>query len=61
MSLIQIGLVDRTGKLDPGLVQTVAAALNVQATRDLPQFWGVQATVLSRWPSGARPNTSNSP
>ncbi len=46
MSLIQVGLVDKTGKLDAELVQTVAAALNVQVTRDLPQFWGVQATVI---------------
>ncbi|MGH3829181.1 MAG: hypothetical protein ACRDRS_01805 [Pseudonocardiaceae bacterium] len=46
MSLIQVGLVDKTGELDAGLVQTVAAALNVQVMRDLPQFWGVQATVL---------------
>ncbi len=46
MSLIQVGLVDVTGALDPELVQSVAAALNIQVTRDLPQFWPVSATVL---------------
>jgi len=46
MSLIQVGLVDKTGKLQPDEVQATAAALNIQVTRDLPQFWNVQATVL---------------
>jgi hypothetical protein len=46
MSVVQIGLVDTTSELDAELVQSVAAALNVQVTRDLPQFWAVQATVL---------------
>ncbi len=60
MSLIQIGLVDKTGSLDTDLVQAVAAALNVQVTRDLPQFWNLQATVLhlanaSKIPSGVWP------
>src|SRR5580704_14750432 len=45
MPIIQVGLVDTTGKLDPELVQSVAAALNIQVIRDLPQFWNVQATV----------------
>jgi hypothetical protein len=45
MSVIQVGLVDTTGKLAAELVQSVAAALNIQVTRDLPQFWNVQATV----------------
>jgi hypothetical protein len=45
MSLIQVGLVDTTGKIDVDLMHAVAAALNVQVTRDLPQFWPVQATV----------------
>jgi hypothetical protein len=45
MSIIQVGLVDTTGKLNPDLVQATAAALNIQVTRDLPQFWPVQATV----------------
>jgi hypothetical protein len=45
MSVIQVGLVDKTGKLDPALVQAAAAALNIQVMRDLPQYWNVQATV----------------
>jgi hypothetical protein len=45
MSVIQIGLVDTTGRLNPDLVQAAAAALNLQVIRDLPQFWPVQATV----------------
>jgi hypothetical protein len=59
MSLVQVGLVDKTGEMDPELVQSVAAALNVQVTRDLPQFWSVQATVISlsktKVPSGVWP------
>jgi hypothetical protein len=45
MSVIQIGLVDTTGSVNPELVQGAAAALNLQVMRDLPQFWNVQATV----------------
>ena len=45
MSVIQVGLVDTTGKLDPHLVQSAAAALNIQVMRDLPQFWNIKATV----------------
>jgi hypothetical protein len=45
MSVIQVGLVDKTGKLDPGLVEATAAALNIQVMRDLPQYWNVHATV----------------
>jgi hypothetical protein len=45
MSVIQVGLVDTTGQLDPKLVQATAAALNVQVIRDLPQYWSVTATV----------------
>jgi hypothetical protein len=45
MSLIQVGLVDKTGALDPQLVQATAAALNIQAMRDLSDIWNVQATV----------------
>ncbi len=60
MSLIQIGLMDTTGKIDPGMVQAVAAALNIQVTRDLPQFWNVQAGVqylphTTRVPAGVWP------
>ena len=59
MSLIQVGLLDKTGELDPGLLHSVAATLNVQVTRDLPQFWNIQATVSSlpksKVPSGIWP------
>jgi hypothetical protein len=46
MSVIQVGLVDTTGTIDAELVQSVAAALNIQVTRDLPQFWNISATVM---------------
>jgi hypothetical protein len=42
----QIGLMDTTGHIDTHLMQTVAAALNLQVTRDLPQYWPVHATVI---------------
>jgi hypothetical protein len=45
MSVIQVGLVDTTGKLDTQLVAATATALNVQVIRDLPQYWNVSATV----------------
>jgi len=45
MSLIEVGLVDKSGALDRNLVQATAAALNVQVVRDLPEYWNVQATV----------------
>src|SRR5690348_9694985 len=45
MSVIQIGLTDRTKSVDPQLLQSAAAALNIQVMRDLPQFWHVNATV----------------
>jgi hypothetical protein len=45
MSVIQVGLVDKTGELDAHLVQEAAASLNIQVMRDLPQFWNAQATV----------------
>jgi hypothetical protein len=47
MSLIQVGLVDKTGEIDSALMQAAAAALNIQVTRDLTQFWTVQATVTA--------------
>jgi hypothetical protein len=60
MSVIQVGLVDKTGKINPELIQSVAAALTIQATRDLPQFWNVQASVSyvsnpSKIPAGVWP------
>jgi len=45
MSLIQVGLADKTGAIDAELMQSVAAALTIQVTRDLPQFWNVQANL----------------
>ncbi len=45
MSLMQVGVVDKTGEIDPELMQATAAALNIQVTRDLTQFWNVQASV----------------
>jgi hypothetical protein len=45
MSVIQVGLVDKTAHLDPQLVQAAAAALNIQVLRDLANTWDVQATV----------------
>lgn len=45
MTVIQVGLVDMTGKIAAELVQSAALALNLQVTRDLPQFWPVSATV----------------
>jgi hypothetical protein len=46
MSVIQIGLVDTTGQIDPKLVQATSIAINLQVTRDLPQFWPTSATVI---------------
>jgi hypothetical protein len=45
MSVVQVGLVDKTGKLDTKLVEAAAAALNIQVMRDLSEIWSVQATV----------------
>lgn len=60
MSVIQIGLADKTGAIDPELIQSTAAALTIQVTRDLPQFWNVQASVrflpnASKIPAGVWP------
>jgi hypothetical protein len=60
MTVNQVGLVDTTGALDPELVRAAAAAINVQVTRDLPQFWHSHATVIylpnaKKVPSGVWP------
>ena len=60
MSVIQVGLIDKTGEVDARLVQATAAALNIQVMRDLPQFWNVHATVQylpdpKRIPAGVWP------
>ncbi len=46
MTVIQIGLVDTTQQISTDLVHAAAIALNLQVTRDLPQFWPVTATVM---------------
>ncbi len=45
MLQIRVGLVDMTGTVDARTMAAAAAAINVQVTRDLPQFWSVTATV----------------
>jgi hypothetical protein len=45
MLATKIGLVDTTGEVDSQTMAAVAAAINVQVTRDLPQYWTVNATV----------------
>lgn len=45
MLMVKVGLVDMTGKVDPHTMTAAAAALNIQVTRDLPQFWPISATV----------------
>jgi hypothetical protein len=45
MLQMKVGLTDTTGTIDAEMMTAVAAALNVQVTRDLPQFWPVSATV----------------
>lgn len=42
---IRIGLVDTTGTVDAGAMTAAAAALDIQVTRDLPQFWATIASV----------------
>lgn len=60
MNVIQVGLVDQTGNIDPELLHETAAALNIQVIRDLPQYWNIRATVLylphgKRIPTGVWP------
>src|SRR5579875_3028820 len=60
MTVVHVGPVDITGELDAELVQSAAAALNIQVTRDLPQYWPVTATVqylpdAGKIPSGVWP------
>jgi hypothetical protein len=45
MLQIKVGLVDTTGTVDPQVMAAAANALNIQVTRDLPQFWNISATV----------------
>jgi hypothetical protein len=43
MLQIKVVLVDATGEVAPDKMAAAAEALSVQVTRDLPQFWNVQA------------------
>jgi hypothetical protein len=43
--MIKVALVDMTGIVDTHAMATAAAALNIQVTRDLPQFWPITAAV----------------
>jgi hypothetical protein len=45
MLQIKLGLVDITGTVDPQVMAAAANALNVQVTRDVPQYWNISATV----------------
>jgi hypothetical protein len=45
MLAAKVGLVDTTGTIDTATLAAAAAALNIQVTRDLSQFWPVAATV----------------
>ncbi len=45
MLQMKVGLTDTTGTIDTQTMAAVAAALNIQVTHDLPQFWPVNATV----------------
>jgi hypothetical protein len=42
---MQVGLIDMTGKVNAETMAAVAAALNIQVTRDLSQYWPINATV----------------
>jgi hypothetical protein len=45
MLSVKVGLVDTTKTIDTQTMAAAAAALNIQVTRDLPQFWPVNASV----------------
>jgi hypothetical protein len=60
VSVIQIGLTDKTGKIDNELMQETAAALGIQVSRDVSPIWNVNATVQwlpnpKKIPSGVWP------
>lgn len=61
MSVTQVVLVDHTGKIDPNLLHSAAAALDIQVSQHLAPTWnGVNAQVsaapaLSALPNGAWP------
>jgi hypothetical protein len=45
MLQIKVVLIDTTGTIKTDTMTAAAEALNVQVTRDLPQFWNISATV----------------
>jgi hypothetical protein len=45
MLQIKVGLVDTTGAIDSRTMAAAAAAINTQVTRDLPQYWNINASV----------------
>jgi len=45
MSMIEIGLVDKTGRIPTTLMHAAARAMHTQVTRDLPKFWPIHAAV----------------
>ena len=45
MLQIKVGLMDTTGTVKPETMAAAAAALNIQVTRDLPQYWNINASV----------------
>jgi hypothetical protein len=45
MLQIKIGLMDTTRSISPDTMAAAAAALNIQVTRDLPQYWPINASV----------------
>jgi hypothetical protein len=47
MLQINLGIVDTTNSIHPTMLAETAAAINIQVTRDLPQFWPVSATVAT--------------
>jgi len=47
MLMLRVALVDKTGQVDFSELTAVAAAINVQAQRDLSPIWGVSASVAA--------------
>jgi hypothetical protein len=45
MTLIEVGLADKTGKISASLMRSAARALHVQVSRDLPKYWHIHAAV----------------
>lgn len=60
MLQIKVGLMDTTRSISPDTMAAAAAALNIQVTRDLPQFWPINASVeylpgIGKVPQGVWP------